>query len=61
MVIRFITGTLARPCTAATDAIALVTGAARSLRNEYPALNARLLDYAIWEHQRRQPKLKTDC
>jgi hypothetical protein len=53
MVLRFLATALSRTSFMSTsDAVALVKEAAQSLRTEFPGLTARLLDYAIWDHQR---------
>jgi hypothetical protein len=59
MVLRFIEAALMRPFTSIAGATTMVTAAAQTLRHDFPALNARLLDYAIWEQQRTQPKSAT--
>jgi hypothetical protein len=56
MVLRFIESALARPFDSIAEAVTLLIAATEALRLEAPALNARLLDYVIWEHQRQQPK-----
>jgi hypothetical protein len=53
MVLRFLATALSRPSLLSTsEAVALVSAAAQLLRTDFPGLTARLLDYAIWEHQR---------
>jgi len=55
MVLRFINEVLSRPLTSTVDASRLLVATTKLLRSEFPTLNARLLDYAIWNHQHRQP------
>ena len=51
MVIRFLETALNRPVTIA-EAPTLLREAARQLSISYPKITPRLLDYAIWQHQR---------
>lgn len=53
MILRFLSGVLGR-VVAVDEAQALVQGACLCLRERYPHLTPRLLDYAIWEYQREQ-------
>ncbi len=55
MVLRFIVDSLSRPFTSSVAATQLLIAATQALRSEFPALNARLLDYAIWNYQRSLP------
>jgi len=52
MILRFITEALSRPCASTAEASQLLIAASQSLRSEFPGLNARLLDYTIWDYQR---------
>jgi len=54
MVLRFIGDALSRPFTSTVGATELLIKTTQTLRSEFPSLNARLLDYAIWSHQRSQ-------
>jgi hypothetical protein len=55
MILRFIQNTLSRPFTSTTEAARLLIAAAQSLQLQYSSLNARVLDYAVWDYQRQQP------
>lgn len=55
MILRFVVEALSRPCASTAEASRLLIAAAQSLRSEFPGLNARLLDYTIWNYQRQRP------
>jgi hypothetical protein len=53
MILRFLESTLDRPVSM-DESLELLRGSCAILRQEYPGMTPRLLDYKVWEHQREQ-------